>query len=359
MSKKWNGKTAILTVLLAAMILAMPFLIPSGAITLAADRAYTENAPLLFDDWGVDEVFEEDVPAQEPTEAPLDASGALLSMRASGGSVPSSAIVPLPIDFTPGLAPNPAGFAEKSYQDESITVTMESREVGDSMFHVASVKIADPSQLRTALAGPYGTKKTNKTSSMAIANNAVVAMNGDYYNNREGGYIARQGETFRKKPSKSLDMLVIDSKGDFHVLVQSNPEKLTALVKDAQNPIIQSFTFGPALIVDGVLQPLPESYPFNIRRPEPRGAIGQTGPLEYVMVVVDGRTDDSPGVTVEALASFMMELGCTQAFNLDGGNSATMIFNNAYYSRKTDNSERSVSDIIYFASAVDPATWQK
>ena len=356
MNNKTHGKTGLLAVLLAAMLLAMPFLIPSGAVTLAADRAYTENAP-LFDDWGTDEVFAETPADETPTEVPAGTTGTALHVRSSGGSMP--AISPLPVDFTPGYAPNPAGFAEKSYQDDSITVTMESREVGDSMFHVAKVKIADPSQLRTALAGPYGTKKTNKTSSMAIDNHAVVAMNGDYYNNREGGFIARQGEVFRKKPSRNLDMLVIDSKADFHVLVQSDPEKLTALFKDTQNPIMQSFTFGPALIVDGAIQPLPESYPFNIRRPEPRGAIGQIGPLEYVMVVVDGRTDDSPGVTVETLASFMAELGCIQAFNLDGGNSATMIFNNAYYSRKTDNSERSVSDIIYFASAVDPATWQK
>ncbi len=356
MNEKRSKLSALYAALIAVMLLAMPFLIPSGAVTLAADRAYTDNMPLIFEDGGEDEFFEEDVPVTEPEDKAPESGW--LHISASGGSAPAAAAA-LPVDATPGLVPNPAGFTETSYQDESISVTMESREVGDSMFHVAHVKIAHPSQLRTALAGPYGTKKTNKTSAMAKANNAVVAMNGDYYNNREGGYIARQGETFRKKPSKNLDMLVIDSKGDFHVLVQSDPEKLTALVKDQENPIIQAFTFGPALIVDGTVQPLPESYPFNIRRPEPRAAIGQTGPLEYVMVVVDGRRDDSPGVAMEDLAAFMQELGCTQAFNLDGGNSATMIFNNAYYSRKTDNSERSVSDIIYFASALDPATWQK
>ena len=356
MEKKRRVETIIYASLIALMLLVLPLVVPTGAIMSSADRAYTENVPLIFEDEGEEEFFE-DMPEEEP-EGEVPESG-LLRLSASGGSVPNGAAASLPMDFTPGLLPNPAGYAEKSYQDESITVSMESREVGDSMFHVAHVKIAHPSQLRTALAGPYGTKKTNKTSSMAKANNAVVAMNGDYYNNREGGYIARQGETFRKKPYKSLDMLVIDSKGDFHVLVKSDPEKLTALVKDKENPILQAFTFGPALIVDGVAQPLPESYQFNIRRPEPRAAIGQVGPLEYVMVVVDGRRDDSPGVTVEELGAFMAELGCRQAFNMDGGNSATMIFNNAFYSRKTDNSERSVSDIIYFASAVDPATWQK
>ncbi len=356
MKRKHRLETSVYATLVALMLLVMPLLIPSGAVLYAADRAYTENMPLEFEDWDEEVFLEAETPSEEP-EKEVPESG-LLRTSASGGSAPEPSAA-LPVDFTPGLVPNPSGYTEKSYQDKSLSVTMESLEVGESMFHVARVKIAHPSQLRTALAGPYGSKKTNKTSTMAKTNNAVVAMNGDYYNNREGGYIARQGEVFRKKPSKNLDMLVIDSKGDFHVLVKSDPEKLSALVKDTAYPVIQAVTFGPALIVDGTLQPLPESYPFNIRRPEPRAAIGQIGPLEYVMVVVDGRSDDSPGVTVLELASFMAELGCTQAFNLDGGNSATMMFGSAYYSRKTDNSERSVSDIIYFASAVDPVTWQQ
>lgn len=338
-------------VLLALMLASMPFLVPTGAIMVSADQRYVENTPLQYDDWEEEEFFDD-------SEEPQDASGKLL-MSSGGGGAPESSAAPaqLPFDDSVGLAPNPAGYTETTYQDDSITVTMESREVGDSLYHIARVKIAHASQLRTALAGPYGTKKTNKTSTMAKNSNAIVAINGDYYNNREGGYIVRQGQTYRKKPSNSLDMLLIDENGDFHVLVKSNKEQLTALLQsDAK--IVNAFTFGPALIVDGVVQALPESYPFDIRRPNPRAAIGQTGPLEYVMVVVDGRREDSPGAKVEEIASFMAELGCTQAFNLDGGNSATMIFNNNFYSRKTENSERSVSDIIYFASAVDPASWQ-
>ncbi len=356
MQGKRRVETAVYASLIALMLFVLPLVVPSGAVMLSAEQAYMDSMPLVFDDEGGGEFYDEEMPSEEPKgEAP---ESGLLSLSASGGSMPEAAPAALPADATPGMVPNPACFTETGYQDESITVTMESREAGDSMFHVAYVKIAHPSQLRTALAGPYGTKKTNKTSTMAKNNNAVVAMNGDYYSNREGGYITRQGETFRKKPSKNLDMLVIDSRGDFHVLVKSDPEKLTALVKDQDNPIIQAFTFGPALIVDGALMPPPESYPFNIRRPEPRAAIGQVGPLEYVMVVVDGRREESPGVTVQELADFMAELNCIQAFNLDGGNSATMVFNNAFYSKKTGSSERSVSDIIYFASAVDPAAWQ-
>ena len=49
----------------------------------------------------------------------------------------------------------------------------------------------------------------------------------------------------------------------------------------------------------------------------------------------------------------MHSKGCLQAYNLDGGNSALMVFNSENYSAKSFEAERSVSDIIYFATAVD------
>ena len=261
----------------------------------------------------------------------------------------------LPMDDTPGLPPNEALFTENSYTDESISVEMESVQVGDAMYHVATVKIASPTQLRTALAGAYGTKKTNKTSAIAEKNNAVVAMNGDYYNNRDGGYVVRQGATYRKKPLKSKDMLIIDDQGDFHILVKSNADQLKALL-ESDRAINQAFTFGPALVIDGELQTMPEKYEFNIRRNEPRSAIGQLGPLEYMLVVVDGRRPGySEGATVEEVAAFMHERGCVQAYNLDGGNTATLYFHDGIYNNKSESAERSISDIIYFASAVPEA----
>lgn len=49
----------------------------------------------------------------------------------------------------------------------------------------------------------------------------------------------------------------------------------------------------------------------------------------------------------------MYDRGCTQAYNLDGGNSALMYFNGENYSTKSVAAERSVSDIIYFSTAID------
>lgn len=263
------------------------------------------------------------------------------------------AVDPLPIDFSPGPVPDASRFTEDSYEDESISVHMERIWVDECQFHVAHVTIADASQLRTALAAPFGKNKTNRVSTIARDHNAVVATGGDYYGNEEGGYVVRMGETGRKKPLKSRDMLVIDGNGDFHILIHSDSEQLRALV-ESDIPIVNVFNFGPALVCGGELQAMPEKYQYNIKGREPRCAIGQTGPLSYVMVVADGRgAGDSKGCSVETLARVMADLGCLEAYNLDGGGSALMYFGGENYSTKSFKAERSVSDIIYFATAVE------
>ncbi len=265
----------------------------------------------------------------------------------------ASADTALPMDFTPGHVADPANFTEDSYTDETLTVQLERVWVDDAQFNVARVKIADPSQLRIGLAAPFGKKKTNRVSTIAKDNNAVVAIGGDYFANEEGGYVVRMGEAYRKKPLKSRDMLVTDAKGNFHILKNSNAEELKALM-EAEDAIVNVFNFGPALVIDGEEQAMPAKYNYNITGKEPRCAIGQVGELEYLLVVVDGRNQGgSKGCTVETLAHFMAEQGCTQAYNLDGGNSALMVFNGENYSHKSFSAERSVSDIIYFATAVD------
>jgi len=48
----------------------------------------------------------------------------------------------------------------------------------------------------------------------------------------------------------------------------------------------------------------------------------------------------------------MGSIGCTQAFNLDGGNSGEMVFGETIYKAMPGGSERGLNDIIYFATAV-------
>ena len=51
----------------------------------------------------------------------------------------------------------------------------------------------------------------------------------------------------------------------------------------------------------------------------PRTAIGMISPLHYVIIVSDGRTSKSEGLSLYQLAGLFKEEGCTVAYNLDGG----------------------------------------
>ena len=84
----------------------------------------------------------------------------------------------------------------------------------------------------------------------------------------------------------------------------------------------------------------------------PRCAIGQVSEGHYLIIVVDGRCDESPGTSLWELADVFCELGARTAYNLDGGGSATMIFNGKlintpYTNWNKPSGERRVSDIVY------------
>ena len=60
---------------------------------------------------------------------------------------------------------------------------------------------------------------------------------------------------------------------------------------------------------------------------EPRTAIGQLGPLHYLILVVDGRQDASQGMLFSELQDTFVSYGVISAYNLDGGGSSTLYYN--------------------------------
>ena len=274
----------------------------------------------------------------------------LMTMLVPAALAEEAADFALPMDFTPGHVADPANFTEDSYEDDSLSIRMERIQEDGVTYNVARVKIADPSQLRTGLEDPERGKKSNYVHTIAENYNAVLAISADFFVKNSVGYVVRQNEVYRKKPSKVRDMLLIDSNGDFHVIYKSDAAELQALLAREDVTFPNIFNFGPVLVDGGEVIAIPDNYEFNLGRVEPRCAIGQAGPLEYVLVVADGRSDTSTGATGAQLAQFMASQGCVTAYNLDGGDTALMWFGGEYYSRQT---KRAQSDIIYFATAVD------
>lgn len=334
-------KRALLIALCALMILAMPFVLCAGE--MLGDTTWVDGGE---DDLTFDFDFSR-----------------LLFPSAYAEEEKSYA---LPIDFSAGMQLNPDGYTEDGYQDDSITVRMETREENGVTWRLAFVEIKDPSQLRTATAGKlkYTDKTTALVSVMACAKNAVVAINGDYFTDDQAkrSFEYRMGEPVKSndgnpKGNKKRDILIIDENGDFHTFVCSDKDGMKEFAQSGRK-IVNAFTFGPALVQEGQLLEIDRNYSYNPNKPEPRAAIGQMGPLSYVFILAEGR-NESAGASIHDLARFAYDLGCVEAYNLDGGNSATLVFNNRFYMDKNPNSERDQYDIIYFASAVDPSEWKQ
>lgn len=251
-------------------------------------------------------------------------------------------------DFSIGAVPHTSNFTASSYEDDTISVKIGHERVGYSRYNYAYVKVAHPSQLRTALGGDVNKAYYASMYKIATRSNAIVAINGDFYAQRKGNLIVRQGTTLQDGTAENLDMLFIDFNGDFHLYHNTEVKKG---MEEMKGNTYQAFSFGPALIIDGEIpDDLGDTeYDFGAAYIHPRTAIGQIGPLEYLLVVVDGRTKSSPGVNVQTLAEYMLSKGCKQAFNLDGGGTSYMFFQNRVYNLTT-GSHRSMYDIIYFAS---------
>ena len=238
-----------------------------------------------------------------------------------------------------------------SYTDSNISIRIDGYTVDGTEVYAAEVSLASPEYLKTALAqGLYGKNVTEETSQIAADNDAILAINGDYYGAREKGYVIKNGELYRDTAVSGQEDLVIYEDGSFGIIRE---DEITAdeLIADGA---VNTLSFGPALVESGRVTVGENEEVARAMSSNPRTAIGIKADGTYLFVVADGRTEESEGLSLYDLAEFMKELGAVTAYNLDGGGSSTMVFNGNVINNPTggraghgEGTERSVSDIVY------------
>lgn len=238
--------------------------------------------------------------------------------------------------------------ADTEYHDDQIDIVLTTMRVENTTVYVADVQIADISLLKTALAGNTYARNLTETTSVQAANaGAILAINGDYYGAQERGYVLRNGVLYRASAQSGTDALVIGADGNFRIITEGETSADTLVREGAW----QVLTFGPALINDGQVTVSSSDEVGRAMTSNPRTAIGQISEGHYLLVVSDGRTKESTGLSLRQLAELMQSLGAQIAYNLDGGGSSTMVFQGHVVNNPTTNGrsirERSVSDIVY------------
>ena len=238
------------------------------------------------------------------------------------------------------------------YLDETILSITWKQVVNNCVYTFSEVKIAHPSQFRRFLAdGTYGSDKQYYPTDMAATVNAVTASSGDFYKFRNWGVSVYQSTVQSVKTN--MDTCFIDANGDlqfFRAGAFQDVESAEAYV--AENGVRFSLMFGPIMIEDGV-NVVPNDYIVGeINGPYARMALCQWDTLHYIMVSGNEEGIYKKMLTTSHFADQLVALGITKAFALDGGQTATIIANDKLINRPTYGTQRQISDIIYFATAI-------
>jgi len=198
---------------------------------------------------------------------------------------------------------------------------------------------------------------TAKASEIAQKYGVVFGINTDYYTYRMAsktarrkGIVIRDGvilmnDPYPKKTSyfPNLDTLALFSDGRMEVNTSYDLTAQEYLDLGATDV----YSFGPYLIRDGELNPDADGW---ATWTNPRCALGMIEPGHYAAIMAEGRLSDSDGITMTHLATLMYTMGCTQAINLDGGQTSVMVFMgkqiNAIGEYDGNTSVRSTTEIL-------------
>ena len=251
---------------------------------------------------------------------------------------------------TASQAAKTATVTDSSYKDDNISINLSETTVNNTQVYVADITVTSSDYLKTAFAqNAFGTNVTAKTSETAADNNAILAVNGDYYGANSTGYVIRNGVVYRdtvRENSNNGD-LAIYKDGSFKIIYE---DQISAdqLVKDG---VVNLLAFGPALVENSEIAVGTNEEVGQAMASNPRTAIGIIDENHYIIVVSDGRTSESKGLSLYQMAEVMKSYGVKTAYNHDGGGSSTLYFNGQVINKPTTGgnkiSERSVSDIVY------------
>lgn len=276
-----------------------------------------------------------DVPTPAPTATPFPAEG------------------PLPFTDWPPLTES--GFlqvdeqnTEKQfvYQDEEggkwiylsptlrVEITRYKGEFGRKtvIWFIADIRFKEPEHFRVFSADPKNPSYAqDRPENIARNNRVIYAQNGDLfsfrlYNKERTGLIIRDGKILHKKTYTRpvakippLDELALYADGHIEMRTPGQLSGEDYLQKGA----LDVLAFGPILFQDRVKD---ERLEQSFTHREPRSALGVVGPGHFIGIMVEGRNKRSAGVPLSFVADRLLEWGCYEAYTLDGGQTAAMVF---------------------------------
>ena len=227
----------------------------------------------------------------------------------------------------------------------------------NSVQSINLIEIPRTSKRKIGIAGNEGMKRT---SQQAAEKGAVAAINGTYYNMKEGNSVCfyKIGDTVIDTTTDGefksrVNGAIREKRGKIEIIEWSKP--IEQSYKKSKGTVLAS---GPIMLDNGKRSDWSACSKSFIETRHPRSAIYTKGDGTVVFITVDGRSaGNADGVSIPELAYLVKILGGDDAINLDGGGSTTLWLkgapDNGVLNYPTDNKlfdhagERSVSNIFY------------
>lgn len=240
------------------------------------------------------------------------------------------------------------------YLDESIFVITWQEVYEKYCYTFSEVKISHPSQFRRYLAGnEYDSDYSHSVSKMCNMTNAVLASSADFYRGRNHGIIVYQGQVKRTDHSDLVDTCFIDRDGNLILVPAGEIMGMDAAQQFVDEHNIDfSLAFGPILINNGERCDPDMYYLGEINKEYPRAALCQKDDLHYILVFCNKKGSGyAKSPKIRTFTDRLEALNCKTAYTLDGGKTGTVSMRGKHLNSLND-SERWISDIIYFATAI-------
>lgn len=182
------------------------------------------------------------------------------------------------------------------------------------------IVVYDPSKIELVFSKKYG-KGGEYLSTMAKNNDALVAMNASGVNSKPGqnyvtGHTILNGKVY--KTGRNINKgggLIGFTKDNVLMLTKKSASEA---VKDGMDRAVE---FGPFLVVNGKMSNFKGNGGWGVAN---RTAIGQRQDGIVLMMVIDGRTSSSIGISMKDLAELFVKYKAYNAANLDGGGSSAL-----------------------------------
>jgi len=232
----------------------------------------------------------------------------------------------------------------------------------DVTYYLVEINLKSISDLRTQLAtnssGQYGSNITQSFSSIVkeaeevSGKTVLAAISGDYaFWSGRAGYVIRNGVSYRssQRTTSGEDFAIFK---DGSILSYNESDVDFSSLEEINNGCYQNWCFGPTLLDNGnIAVEEDEEIDGRSKSDNQRTALGYAGNNHFYFLTTEvsgGRNSkSSSSFSLYNLAEFFKELGCTYAYNLDGGGSVSMYVNGDY----PIEADRKLGDIIYVVDA--------